>query len=79
MSSHRAEAQRIVDLSAEKCGPYRCLPAHRAWAVLGDQVFEQLISDRLRGLGPVADTYYPWNVVDYLEMKLEREANNASP
>jgi hypothetical protein len=43
-----------------------------ARALLGDEKWERLQKDRVRFLGPTANTIYPWNIVDYMQ-DIQRE------
>jgi hypothetical protein len=72
VSVKREEAQKIVDgvtFNVEQPAPYppcKAVSVRDARRLIGDKHFDRLAADRIRGRGPLPETFYPWNVVDYL-------------
>lgn len=63
----REQAQSIVDLHVTLIDQrHKAISRSVAFELLGQLRFERLSRDRVRCAGPVAGTFYPWNVVDYL-------------
>ncbi len=61
----REDAERLVANFTER-DHFSYVPDRFAVVLLGRDAFDIMKADPVRGLGPFADTTYPWNVVDYL-------------
>jgi len=48
-----------------KVGQYRAVSYYLCGQFLGDR-FDMLLADPIRNKGPIPETVYPWNLVDYL-------------
>ena len=62
----REYAQRLVDAVTDRRSQYAAVTRDDALDLLGGDRMDILLTDKVRNLGPTADTLYPWNVVDYL-------------
>ena len=62
----REQAQAAVDAVTTKVGNFAAVPVDDCRRLLGQERCELLLSDKIRCLGPIPGTVYPWNVVDYL-------------
>lgn len=63
----RAEAELHVQSYVFQIAQYQAVTAEDARRLLGDERFERLRRSAIRGLGPQADTFYPWNVADFVQ------------
>lgn len=63
--SSRGEAEAAIAPLVRQHGQYKYVRADDARVFLGSIRFGRLQRDRVRGLGPLPDTFYPWNVADY--------------
>lgn len=62
----RVEAQIAVDNVTYHVGVFAAVSHKDCLRLLGESRFSLLVADPVRNLGPVPQTVYPWNVVDYL-------------
>ncbi len=62
----RSEAQKLVDLVTFRVGQYAAVHHHDAVLLLGQATFDRMMLNKIKNLGPVPGTVYPWNVIDYL-------------
>ena len=65
----RSDAEKIVAPLIQQIGQYQAVSLAAARQLLGDELFESLASDKVRGCGPTRETIYPWNVADYVQLK----------
>lgn len=63
----RIEAQLLVDRITARVGVYGAVMRIDAQRLLGEEVYSQLLSNKVKNLGPTPDSIYPWNVVDYFQ------------
>ena len=47
-------------------GPFAAIALTDARRILGDEMFDRMMADKLRNKGPTPDSVYPWNVTAYL-------------
>lgn len=62
----REAAQKLVDTVTIKINQYSAVSAEDCYKLLDLYTFNRLCNDPIRRLGPVPNTFYPWNVVDAL-------------
>ncbi len=62
----KEEALKIVEEHIVVHDQYRVITKEDCLKLLGSYRFEILAKDRMRSGGPTPDTFYYWNVVDYL-------------
>jgi len=61
----RNEAELAVSEVEIKVNQFRAVTDQSARDLLGEK-YEWMTGDPIRRLGPTDDTFYPWNVVDYM-------------
>lgn len=72
----RTEAEALVRPYVFRVGQYAAVKHIDAMVLLGEFGLESLLRDRVRCLGPVNSTLYPWNVADGLQLQgAEKEAS----
>jgi hypothetical protein len=64
----RIEAEAVVATHIVMVEQYQAVPRSVAEELLGVERYGRLLRDKVRNLGPTADTVYPWNVVDYIHV-----------
>ena len=62
----REQAQKRVNESTFFVGKLKAVSLESCRVMLGSDRFAMLIADAIRNKGPMAQTVYPWNLVDYL-------------
>lgn len=65
----RSDCEALVAPHVVMVEQYQAVSAPKAHVILGDEKYQRLLRDKVRGLGPVPGTFYPWNVVDYLQIE----------
>lgn len=65
--SEREKTESIVARYMQQDGKYQVVSRADAKMLLGDDLYDRLLHDRIRNAGPSPDSLYPWNVVDYLQ------------
>ena len=62
------EAVELVDNMTIMAGPYKVVRHEDVLSVLSDELFREMLSDKVFGIGPsiAPGTVYAWNVVSYL-------------
>lgn len=68
----RPVAQQCVDAVTFKVEQYSAVSFDDCLRLLGTIRFLAMRSDPIRRLGPVAETVYPWNLVDYMSSENPR-------
>ena len=63
---NREEAQVKVDAVTYLIDQYKAVSTEDVLILIGAERLEQMQHDPIRKLGPTAETFYPWNVVDYI-------------
>ena len=66
---NRSDAERIAAPFVQQINQYQAIPYDSVKQLLGEETFATLLADKVRGCGPTRDTIYPWNVIDYLQLK----------
>jgi len=59
-------AQILVNHVTIPISQYKAVESADCWDLLGTEVTLRIATDAIRKAGPTRDTFYPWNVVDYL-------------
>ena len=75
----REEARAIVLPYIQKHEQYSIITAADALKLLGEERYKRLANDKVRQLGPIKDTFYYWNVIDYIhkpDLNKKEERNN---
>ena len=62
----RSDAELLVKNVTTRIGIYAAVKMEDARDLLGADDFMRMCKDPIRNLGPNTETFYPWNVVDYL-------------
>lgn len=79
----RQEAEITVAPYVCRVEQFAAVSCADAMLLLGSATYDDLCADPIRNLGPNANTFYPWNVVDYLvdpllgKKRLERRQGKA--
>jgi hypothetical protein len=68
----RLVAQETVDAVTFKVEQYSAVSFEDCLRLLGSVRFLAMRADPIRRLGPVAETVYPWNLVDYMSCENPR-------
>jgi hypothetical protein len=55
-----------IPRATHKVNGYSAITHDDAKSILGELLFERMLADKVKGIGPTPDTVYPWNVRDYL-------------
>jgi len=63
----REAASLIVAPHVFMVNQYKAVSAADALFLLGEDRFARLRKSAIRGKGPIPDTFYPWNVIDFLQ------------
>lgn len=62
----RDEATAVVQQYIFAVNQFQAVDATAACFLLGDDRYLLLCKDKIRGIGPLPGSFYPWNVIDYL-------------
>lgn len=72
----REKAQQIVLPYIKQYEQYHCLSLEDARTILGPTYFDIMMADKVKNLGPIKNTIYYWNVIDYLTISLQKANKN---
>lgn len=68
--------QDPIDAYTVMFGPFKGVLHLDARRILGDELFDCMMADKIRCKGPTSDTVYPWNVRAYRTIG-EQEASRS--
>lgn len=71
--AYRARATELVEPCVYRYGQFACVGLTQACKLLGSTYYQKMMADKVRNLGALPGTIYPWNVIDYLSMRLQCE------
>jgi hypothetical protein len=67
---NRQEAELLVAPHIFNVEQYQSVSRNDVLEMLGEELYgNKLLRDPIRNLGPTRETIYPWNVIDYLQIK----------
>ena len=75
----RRDCELLVARYTITIGSYAAVSCKNVQRLLGDDWLEKMKSDPIKWIGPVVDYVYPWNVVDYLQLKEKSETDGNQP
>lgn len=62
----RKTAEEIVSPYIINVHGYHAIDRLSAFIILGDKLYTELSTDKVRRQGPKPGLIYPWNIIDYL-------------